>query len=164
MENHGPSHVRQCFESKESSYSIRSAFSEDGHDLTVRQSQARKVLGIQGLSLSDKTGGTERQRLTVGGKQAVLFLELLVHLLTDRAVGSVCSDQDIPLCGCAVGEAEANTFLCLFGGNNFLAHVHVFLGDMTNKEVADVRSRDNEPVGPKPICDRNDGSNQGKQS
>lgn len=151
-------------ESKESSYSVRSAFAEDGHDLTVRQSQTRKVLGIQRFGLSDKTSGTERQRLTVGGEQAVLLLELLVHLLTDRTVGSVCSDQDISFCGCAVGEAEANAFFCLFRGNDLLAHVHVFLGDMTNKEVADIRTRDNEPIGSKPICDQRDGSNQDKQS
>lgn len=125
--------------------------SEDRVELGLGQLELRELLRVEGLGLPQEADALEGQGLGVVFGQLALGLEALVHALAHGRVGAISANQDIATVRSAVRALDNHTLGVLLEGDHLLAHQDVFLGDLAQQQVVQVRTGYNVLIGGAPV-------------
>lgn len=83
--------------------------------MAMRQGHYWKLLRVQNFGLSNQASAAEGEILLIQLGQLSFRFQLLIHPLTDCAIGTVSTDNDIALKGLLVGKMDGD-LVVLFGG------------------------------------------------
>jgi hypothetical protein len=106
---------------KKSTYSIGLVFSDSRNEGMCRIWQLRKFLGIQWYSLADKASAGEWEILLVRFGQFALLLQSFVESLTDCAVSTIGTDENIALVDNFIWSLDPDLVVFLGNGKDSLA-------------------------------------------
>jgi hypothetical protein len=124
-------------------YTEWSFLSEDHTKLTNRIFDAGELLGVKNLCLPHQASTTEGQIFLVFPGQLSLGLQLLIHTLTDGAVSSVSSDNNVALEHLIVGKVDVSLVLVLGDVEDSFAEMDLVRWDELQHDVVVLGPGDN---------------------
>jgi hypothetical protein len=90
---------------------------------------------IQTTSLTDETNRRVLEGFLVDTRKFAFLVHLLVHGLTDAAVGTISTDQDISVMGLVIGGADHDSITRFAKGEYTLVQVDFVLWDQSQKNI-----------------------------
>lgn len=103
----------------------------------------RELFRVQDLGLPNQTCTTKREIFLVRLGEFSFRLQLLVHSLTDSAVGSVGANNDIALDGVVVGQMDSDPVVFLRDVENAMTKVNLVGRDLFEDKIVELGTSNN---------------------